>query len=485
MVGIVSFGGYVPFYRLNRKLIFQAVGWVNSATAGQARGEKAVANYDEDAITMAVAAGTDCLRAYEGNSLGGVFLASTTLPYRERLNAGIVADALNLPPQSRSADFASSLRAGSTALLSALDGIIAGKDLNLLVCTADCRLGRMGSPQEHLFGDGAAAFLLGKENLMAEFLDSYSLTYDFMDRWRSWDDKFDKPWEDRFIRDEGYTKILPEAISGFMAKTGRKPADFSKVIFPCPYDREQAAIAKKLGFPPETLQNNMVAEVGDTGAAYAPMMLVSALQEARPGDKILLASYGNGSDVLAFEVTEGIKKAQKIMGVKGYLTQKTDLQHYEKYTVYRTMVPQEVGIRGELENATPFSHLWRERKAIHGLVGSQCQKCRTPQFPPQRICVNPDCGAIDQMEDYPFARKRGRVFTYTGDMLAYSIDPPAVYGLVDMEGGGRFFIDFTDCRLEELKVGLRMEMSFRRKYFDSLRGIHGYFWKAVPVRKID
>jgi len=483
MVGIVSYGSYVPFYRLNRKLIFEAAGWVNSATASQARGEKAVANYDEDAITMAVAAGMDCMRGADSCVVGGVYLASTTLPYRERLNAGIVSTALDLAPESRSADFASSLRSGASALLSALDGIGSGKDKNLLVLGSDCRLGRIGSPQEHTFGDGAAAFLLGQENLMAIYIGSYSLTYDFMDRWRSWDDKFDKPWEERFVRDEGYMKIIPQAVSGFLAKTGMKPSDVTKLVLPCPYDRELGAIAKKLGFRPEQLQDNMVSVVGDTGAAYPLMMLVAAFQDSQPGDRILMASYGNGSDVLGFEVTDNINQSSGIKGVKGYLAQRTDLRSYEKYTVYRNMVPQEVGIRGELENATSFSHLWRERRAVHGLVGSLCKRCLTPQYPPQRICVNPDCGAVDQMEDYPFARKKGTVFTYTGDMLASSIDPPAVYGIVDMEGGGRLFIDFTDCRLEELKVGAAMEMTFRRKYYDSLRGIHGYFWKAVPARE--
>jgi 3-hydroxy-3-methylglutaryl CoA synthase len=416
------------------------------------------------------------------HTLGGVYLASTTFPYEERLNAGIASTALDLLPKSRSMDFGSSLKAGTDAVLGALDAIGADHADNVLVCASDCRLGRMGSTQEHIFGDGAAALLLGKEEVAAEFVGSLSLSYDFVDRWRSTGDRFDRPWEDRFVRDEGYGKIIPEAISGFFAKTGIKPDEITKLIFPCPYPREQVKIAKRLGFDPEKIQDNMIATVGDTGAAYPLMMLVSALQEAKPGDNILMASYGNGSDVLCFRVTEQISKLSGMKGVHGYLKRKSELAPYEKYTVFRGMVPQEVGIRGELENATAFSHLWRERRAVHGLIGSRCRQCKTPQFPPQRVCVNPECGSIDDMEDYLFAARQGTIFTYTGDMLAYSIDPPAIYGLVDMEGGGRLLIDFTDCRLDELEVGMRVEMSFRRKYYDSLRQIHGYFWKAVPVR---
>ena len=483
MIGIVSYGGYVPFYRLNRKAIFQAVGWINSATAAQARGEKAVANYDEDVLTMAVAAGRDCLQARNSHNLEGIYLASTTLPYKERLNAGIIATALDLLPNIRTADFSSSLKAGTTAVLSAMDSIAAGNNKKLLVCAADCRLGKVGSTQEHISGDGAAALLLGKEGVVAEFVDSYSLSYDLMDRWRSSEDRFDRPWEDRFIRDIGYSSILPEAISGFFAKTGIKSEEISKLIFPCPYARERVSIAKKLGFDPEKLQDNLISTIGDTGAAHPIVMLVEALQESKPKDKILVASYGNGSDVLCFEVTKDISKPTEIKGIKVFLKEKTELASYEKYNVFRNIVQQETGIRGELENATPVSHLWRERRAIEGLIGSKCRDCGTPQFPPQRVCVNPQCGAIDKMEDYSFSNKKGTIFTYTGDSLAYSIDPPAIYGLVDMDGGGRLFIDFTDCQLEKLKVGMPMELSFRRKYYDSLRQIHGYFWKAVPIKE--
>ena len=116
-----------------------------------------------------------------------------------------------------------------------------------------------------------------------------------------------------------------------------------------------------------------------------------------------------------------------------------------------------------------------------GLVGSKCKKCGTPQFPAQLVCVNPDCGAIGEMEDYPFADKKAKLFTYTGDMLAFSMNPPAVYGFVDFEGGGRFWFDMTDTDLENVKVDMPVEMTFRKKYMDEKSGIHGYFWKMIPV----
>ena len=119
---------------------------------------------------------------------------------------------------------------------------------------------------------------------------------------------------------------------------------------------------------------------------------------------------------------------------------------------------------------------------VLGLCGSRCRVCGTPQYPRQVVCANPDCNASGQMDVYRFSDKRGRLFTYTGDSLAPSSSPPAVYGVVVFDGGGRYTFDLTDCDLDSLEVEMPVEMSFRRKYRDATRGIHGYFWKAVPPR---
>ena len=173
MAGICAYGGYVPRYRLNRGMIFKAMGWMNPGNAANARGEKAIANADEDSITMSVAAGIDALKGINRSSVDGVYLASTTLPYRERLNAGIVATALGLNDQIRGADFSGGLKAGTSALLAALEGVQAGALHRTLVCSADSRLGTPASTQELIFGDAAAAFLVGKEQVLAEFKGSF------------------------------------------------------------------------------------------------------------------------------------------------------------------------------------------------------------------------------------------------------------------------------------------------------------------------
>ena len=480
MTGIVSYGAYIPRYRIDRKIIYKAMGWLNPATFMP--GEKAVANYDEDTITMAVAAGIDCLKGTDPNKVDGTFFASTTFPYKERQNAQILSDAFNLRADIRTADFADSLKSGTTAVLSALDAVKAGSAENLIVCASDTRIGKAGSAQEELFGDGAASLLLGNDNVIAKVIGSYSVSYDFVDHWRADGDQYDRQWEDRFIRDVAYKQFIPEAINGVLNKCSLTIKDIAKIAYPCLYAGDHKGIARNLGIEEAQNQDPMINNVGYTGSGNPLMLLVAALEDAKPGDKILVASFGSGSDAIIFEVTDEIKKINgSRRGIKKNLEAKRSLDSYTKMAAFRNLLPVEKGIRGEEMPFTPLSKLWRIRDQVHGLIGTRCTKCGTPQFPAQKMCVNPDCGTIGQMEKYKFSDKKGTLLMYTGDNLAFSPSPPEMYGMVDFEGGGRYQFNITDTDLDVLSVGMPVEMSFRKKYIDTKFGIHGYFWKAVPI----
>jgi len=422
----------------------------------------------------------DCLKGFEREKIDGLYFATTTSPYRERQDASIAASALDVSADIRTADFTDSTKAGTTALISACDAIKAGSMNNLLLCASDCRLGKMSSFQEQAYGDASAAFLIGDSKVIASLEGSHSISYDFVGHWRAEGDKFDRTWEDRFIRDAGYARLLPEAISGLLKKYELDISDFAKIIYACPYAKEHAAIGKQIGADPSRIQDHMLNSVGDSGAAYPLLMLAAALEEAKPADKILIASFGNGSDALCLTVTDEIEKARDRRGARGYLGSKQELANYEKYVSFRNIVPVEKGIRGEEIAFTQLSTLWRERQTVLGLCGAICKRCGTPQYPYNRVCVKPDCGAIDEMEYYRFSDKRGKLFTYTGDNLAFTPNPPQIYGVIDFDGGGRYWFDLTDCELESIKVGIPVEMTFRRKYLDEARGISGYFWKATP-----
>jgi 3-hydroxy-3-methylglutaryl CoA synthase len=456
---------------------------MNPANIANAKGEKSVANFDEDSITMAVAAGVDALRGMDRSSVQGIYFASTTMPYKERLNAGIVTAALGVKDQIRAADFSGGIKSGTTALLSALESVESGRANNIVVTAADSRLGKPASPQEMIFGDAGASFLVGRDNVIAEFKDSYSVTYDFVDHFRGEFAKFDRQWEDRWIRDLGFMEILPEAVTGLLEKTGLKISDFSKVVYPCHYGAARKGLNKKLGITPEAVQDNLQEQVGETGCPHAFLMLMGALENASPGDKILVISFGSGCDAMIFEVTENIRKLPQRYGLSGSLANRADLDNYTKYLVWRDNLPADAGLRAEEDAWTRWSQLWRKRREILGLWGTKCKKCGTVQYPTQRICVNPECNATGEMEPYCFSDKRGTIASFTGDNLAASLNPPAIYGQIVFEQGGKYMFDFTDCDLESLSTGMSVEMSFRRKYRDQKRDIAGYFWKAVPIQK--
>ena len=484
MVGIVSCGGYVPRFRIDRRKIYAATGWLEPSNAGNMKGEKAVANFDEDSITMAAAAGQKALEGMDHSRIGGIYFASTTMPYKERLNAGILSAALGMNDHVTAADFGGGLKAGTTALVAAADRVRGDAGQAIIVCASDCRLGRPASAEEMIFGDAAAAFVMGDQGVMAEFKGHYSITYDFGDHYRGEFAKYDRKWEDRWIRDMGYDHFIPIAVKGLLNKYNLKMSDFAKVVYDCHYEAERKKLNKTLGITPEMEQKNYQAEIGHSGTAQSLVMLAGALDSAKPGDKIMVVSFGSGCDALYFEVTENIRNRKNGASMAESLAQRIDLNIYEKYLVWRDILPVDVGLRNEEDLWTRWTALWRKRKEVLGLWGCKCKKCGTPQFPVQRICVNPDCGAVNQMEEYLFADKKGKIVSYTGDMLASSYNPPAIYGAVKFDGGGKYYFDFTDCTLEELATGMAVSLNFRRKYFDQKRGISGYFWKATPIKEV-
>ncbi len=480
MIGVQAYGGYIPRYRLNKMIVFGSMGWLNPANIMNAQGEKAIANFDEDSITMAVAAAMDCVNGFDRSKIGGVYFASTTSSYKERLAANLVAGTLGASESIRTADFSGGLKAGTSALLAALDAAAAGSAQNVVVAAADCRLAKMASPQELMFGDGAAAMMVGSDDVIAEYKGSFSTGHDFVDHVKGSNSRFDRQWEERWMRDVGYGQFIPEVISGLCSKYDVAVTDFAKVIYPCYFGGGRKAINKKLGIAPEAVQDPLQAVVGDTGSAQPLVMLAAALEQAKAGDKLLLVGYGNGCDALYFEVTDAIEKLPKRMGIAGSLARRADLDNYAKYLTWREMVPVELGLRGEEAKWTRWSLIWREHKEILSMEGATCTACGTQQFPPQRICVNPDCGAVDQSEPVYLADKGGKIFSFTSDMLAASINPPAMYGAININGGGRYVMDFTDCVQDDLAVGKDMDFSFRVKFRDKVHDLTNYFWKAVP-----
>ena len=469
MIGITSYGAYIPFHRLGK----ETKNW-NSAT------EKAVANFDEDSITMAVAAANNCLNGFPLNDIGTLYFASTTAPYKEKSNASVVAIASDLPSDTLCLDVTGSLRAGTNALKSAIDAVSSKPGRQALVVASDLRIAQPRSDMEGVIGDGAAALLLGDNNVIAEFIDSCCTSHEILDIWRAEQDSYVRTWEDRFVAEQGYLKLLPEAVSQLISKHKLSVKDFARVVLYGMDARRHQQMAAKLGFDIKTqVQDPLLSSVGNTGAASVPMMLVAALEEAKPGDRILLANYGNGADAFIFKVTEQIEAIRKSRrGVKAYLNSKRVLPDYETYLTWRGLFDKApLQRRPPMRTPSPAA-MAREVSKNLRFYGTRCLHCGYPQYPPQRVCTR--CHTRDKFEDYRFSDKRASVFTYTMDTLAPTLDPPMVVAVINFEGGGRAFCVMTDRDTSKLEIGMPVEMGFRK--LSSSEGIHNYFWKCLPIR---
>jgi len=479
-LGILSYGGYLPRARLQRAEIARAHAWFNPGLMAFAKGERTMANWDEDSVTMAVEAGRDCLAGIDRSIVTGAYMASTSFPFQDRQNAGIVADALDLNSGIQTIDLSSSQRAGSSSLLIALQASRGNGPV--LVTAGEKRRTKAGSPLELTTGDGAAALLVGEGNVVARLVGGHTESVDFVDHYRGQDDSFDYTWEERWIRDEGYMKIVPTAVGKLLEKVGVQAADITTFCFPSAMRRVADGLAATLGLADDAVADNLQTCCGETGTAHPLVLLVHALESASAGNKILVAGFGQGCDALLFEVTEAIDQLPDHIGISGHLTRKRDEDRYSRFLAFNDLMTMERGIRAEVDRQTGLSTLYRNREMSQELKGGHCTACGTNQFPKSRICVNPACGKTGTQKDEPFADKPAQLNSFTADRLIYSPDPPMYFGMVQFEGGGRLMSDFTDIDPDGgLEVGMPMKMVFRVKDYDSQRGFRRYFWKATPA----
>lgn len=469
MVGILSLGVHIPVYRLNRDVMAKAWG-VRSLG-----GERTVAGYDEDSLTMAINAAFDCMKQRD-EEVNGLFFATTTSPYKEKQAAATIAAALDLPKESCIADVTSSLRCGTTALKLAMGMVRSQLAKNVIVTASDCRLGTPQSELEQRFGDAAAAIMVGDSKPIAVIVESYSIFDEFFDLWRMEGDTFVRSWEERFTVTEGYMRVVEQSISEFLKKHGLKANDFSKIVLSGPEPRSQVRLAKSLGFDEKTqVQDSLFAAIGHPGVSAPLLMLAVALEKAKRGDRILLASYGDGCDLFLIEVTANIDSARYGRGMEKQLARKMPI-NYERYLSWRNLISIDFPRRPEPQMPSVACR-WREGTRILALYGVRCRRCGTIQYPPQRVCVG--CGAKDDFDAYKLSKKKATVFTYGTDRLTPTKAPPAVNVFLEFEGGGRMTCELTDCDPEKVKIGMPVEMTFRK--IGQFSEIYDYFWKARPI----
>ncbi len=472
MAGIRSYGAYVPMQRLSLGAIAGG-----GRKAGSSSGERSVAYYDEDAATMAVAAATNCLEGFDRAQVDAVLFASTSYPYREKQAASLVAKALDLRRDVTTADFSGSLRVGTSALRSAVDAVKAGSAKNVLVVASDCRQATPRSALEKSFGDGAAAFLISNDAVAATIDHQHSIADEIIDVWRTESDRFVKSWEDRFVVEHGYTASMIEVIKGLCAKAGLTAKDFAKIVLYTPDARSFASVAKRTGFDAKTqVQDPLFGRLGNTGAAFVPMLLVAALEESKPGSKLLVANYGDGAEAFALSVGDGITALRGRRGMAWGLQRRNELTDYDKYLSFRSLQASDPDRRGG-QGVSATVH-FRDRSEDISFHGHKCKHCGTEQFPFQRVCFQ--CFKRDEFTEVRLSDRQGKPLSVTFDFFAGTPDPPLVVTVTEVEGGARVYLQMTDVLPKEAKLDLPVEFTFRRIH--EFGGTPNYFWKCTPIR---
>jgi 3-hydroxy-3-methylglutaryl CoA synthase len=467
MSGISSIGIYVPRGRLDRSLIAKAWG------GKQPPGEKAVAWYDEDALTMAVAATHRCFADFDPLSLGGVFFASTSAPYREKQVASVVATACDLPRDILTADFAGSVRAGVSALAAALRTVASGAAQRILVVAADCRPAEPESELEGLFGDGAVAVVVDAKPRLARFVSHAAVAEEFTFQWRSDTGNAVQAQDTRFAVSHGYLRDMAEVVERVINEHGIGTEQLAALAAGSPDARAAQQLAKAVGIDAKTqLVPSMVPAIGVLGSPDPLLLLGAAIEKARANDRIVVAAWGEGAEALLFEATEGAGPSACRPSLAEAMERKISLPTYEKYLKYRRILGQDETPVELVSSVLEARELQQDTR----LYGTRCAACGLVQYPMARVCLA--CKARENLEPVKL-RKTGKIFTYTIDHLAANLDHPMGMAVVDLDGGGRVYVQTTDYQPDEVKIGAPVELTFRRLHAGGDN--YNYYWKARPV----
>jgi len=476
--GITAVGAYVPRLRLSRAAIAAAHRWMAPALGAGAKGERAFCSWDEDAITMAVEAARDCAAPGARDGIRALTLASTTLPYADMSNAAVVAGALDLASSVRASEATGSQRAATTALAQAIEARAEGA----LIVASERPMAKPASAQEMALGAGAAALRLGTGELIAKVLGAASVNAAFADHVRAVGAASDYGWEERWIRDEGYAKIVPQAIAAALAQADVAARELAHFVMPSPIRGAAAAVARAVGFKGE-VADDLSAGCGLTGAAHAFLMLAKVLETAEAGAKILLVGFGQGADAIVLEAT-GRRPAGR--GVTGALADRVPTEDYLRMLSFYGRIELEWGMRAEAPDKAALTNAWREAEQLSAFKAGRCPDCGTIQFPQLAFCVTPGCGAhADRFAQVSLADQPAKVLTYTADWLSFHPAPPLVVGFVQFENGARLLMETVDADPAAIDVGVPLRMVFRLKKADPRSGFRRYFWKATPDANAD
>jgi len=466
--GIVALGGYAPLLRLDRKAAARELAW--SGLAMPRSGTRAVADWDEDALTMAVeAARSLCARS----APAALRFASTSAYFTDRLQAGMALDALGLPNTVRTSDAANSRRAGISALL---DALLSRHDE--IITAGEARPTQPGSAAQLAFGDGAAAARTG-HGALARLAGYASLSHDLVDRYASREHPFSYAYEERFVRDVAVAEVLVPTVRAACEAAGIAPAQLAHVAVHEPVGACWRAAAKALGCSAPNHCEAVSDSVGDLGTAHALFGLGLALDAAKSGDFVLVLGFGNGADALVFEVTGPVPGASAMAAA---LKEGQVLTSTSRFLSLTGSVDLDWGMRAEFEQKAQATVLERVGRDIIGFVGGR-DSTGNVQFPKSAFPVNPALSQVEAMEDVRLADLEATIVSVTADRLNFSPDPPFDFGLVQFDNGARVLMEMVNRPAEGFRVSDRVRMRLRIKSQNRRLGFRTYFWKAAPLAR--
>lgn len=476
--GITGYGGYVPRWRMERRTIAAAHKWMAPGLAGQAKGARAFCNWDEDAITMAVEAVRDACPGQRAATIARLYAGSTTWPFEDLQNSSLVAAGAGLGADVRALDLAGSQRMATGGLLAAFDD-----PSDALLVVSDRPRALPASAQEMAHGAGAAALSFGAEGVIATLLGSASSRALFNDHVRGRGAESDFWWEERWVRDEGYLKLVPGVALQALAQSGVQPAEVTHFILPSAIAGVAAAVGRKVGLRPDAEADSLQARCGYAGAAHGLLMLVNVLEKARPGDRILVLGFGQGCDALVLQVTDRIDACRPARGIVAALDAALLEESYLRLATYEGALKPDWGMRAEKPVKSIQTEQYRSAAQVYGFQAGRCGRCGTVQFPQLPLCVNPACNAPEaDFAQVRLADASGSVLTITADWLSYHQAPPLYVGFVAFDNGARLMMEVADVpRDAEVDVGAPVRMVFRIKDHDTTRKYPRYFWKATPA----
>lgn len=451
MASISACSVYIPIWRLSRDEISKYTGMPSMG------GEKAVANWDEDAITMAVEAAKNL-----GKDFDALFFASTTSPFRIKQASSIIASALDLE-NVYTMDFSNSFRASTNALITANNFLDSGKFERILVVSADRVPVKPGTIYEQLYGDAAVAIVLEREggakilgyNSYPQALPGYWMLKDEI---QSYDMRLDGI---------SYATSIQNAVMPLFAKLSLTPADFDRFVSSAPDPKSYETVMKAIGIKP---QEFFFKKVGIAGTAHSLLLLSSQLE--KPG-RILLASHGDGIDAIAIDIEKGIQTNLGKM-----LESKKEIS-YGDYLFNLGVIANR-----DSPDRPSITKFWREQKSIIRFYGIKCRKCGAISYPISKACI--ECGS-QEFEEVKLGYK-GKIYTFTID---YLVSPGNYFGdgvhphcvaVVDLEEGGRVFFEVTDVLRDftAIECDAEVERTFRLLF--EKNNFRYYGWKVRLVR---